>query len=345
MDFNVILDPEFDGQGGNAKLKESVRQMENICSLNDLVDIWRVRNPNIKMLTWRQKTPIMQRRLDFWLIDNALQEDIDQVDIIPSIKSDHSAIVLSFNSVENQTRGPSFWKFNASLLDDKDYVEMVNRKYQIWIEELKDEKDPRLFWNLIKYRTRQETKSHSKSKARERRASLREMEEKLKDIHTLCDQDRSVENINKLDILKTEYDLKYEYIAQGTIARSRARWYELGEKSNKYFFNLESSRGKKSVIRKIFTTDQSLTTKLQVIMKELCSFYSDLYGEDSSSSSSSCPETLTDTFLSKISVPKLSDEQRAKCEEKLTVSECYNALETFQKNKTPSNDGLTVEFI
>ena len=33
-DFNVILDPEFDGQGGNAKLKEPTRQIENICSLN-----------------------------------------------------------------------------------------------------------------------------------------------------------------------------------------------------------------------------------------------------------------------------------------------------------------------
>ena len=113
---------------------------------------------------------------------------------------------------------------------------MVNIKYQIWIEEFKDAKDPRLFWDLIRYRIRQETMSYSKSKARERMASLREMGEKLKDIHTLCDQDPSVENINKLEILKTEYDLKYEYIAQGAIARSRARWYELGEKSNKYMY-------------------------------------------------------------------------------------------------------------
>ena len=42
--------------------------------------------------------------------------------------------------------------------------------------------------------------SYSKSKARERRASPREMEENLKDIRTLCDQDPSVENINKLEI-------------------------------------------------------------------------------------------------------------------------------------------------
>ena len=28
-DFNVILDPEFDGHGGNPKLKESAWQIEN----------------------------------------------------------------------------------------------------------------------------------------------------------------------------------------------------------------------------------------------------------------------------------------------------------------------------
>ena len=33
-----------------------------------------------------------------------------------------------------------------------------------------------------------------------------------------------------------------------------------GEKSNKYFLNLESSRGKKSTIQKIIREDKSLTT-------------------------------------------------------------------------------------
>ena len=60
--------------------------------------------------------------LIFRLIDNVLQEDIDQVDIIPSIKSDHSTILLVIDSVDNQMRGPSFWKFNASLLDDKNML-------------------------------------------------------------------------------------------------------------------------------------------------------------------------------------------------------------------------------
>ena len=46
--------------------------------------------------------------LIFGLIDNVLQEDIDQVDIIPSIKSDHSAILLVIGSVDNQTVDPPF---------------------------------------------------------------------------------------------------------------------------------------------------------------------------------------------------------------------------------------------
>ena len=74
---------------------------------------------------------------------------------------------------------------------------------------------------------------------------MADLEKKLKNFQVRCDQVPSLENFNKLEILKTEYDLQYEYIAQGAIICLRARWYEQGEKSNKYFLNLESSRGKK----------------------------------------------------------------------------------------------------
>ena len=75
-DFNVILDPDLDGFGGKPKLKESAKEIENICLLRDLVDFWKARSPEIRRFTWRQKTPTIQRRLDFWLVDNALQEEM-----------------------------------------------------------------------------------------------------------------------------------------------------------------------------------------------------------------------------------------------------------------------------
>ena len=65
---------------------------------------------------------MIQRRLDLWLTSSSLQEDVESVDIIPAIKSDHSAITLFINRIEDKRHGPSFWKFNASLIDDETYV-------------------------------------------------------------------------------------------------------------------------------------------------------------------------------------------------------------------------------
>ena len=50
------------------------------------------------------------------------------------------------------------------------------------------------------------------------------------------------------------------------------------------------------------------------------------------------------SFLGNPGISKLSDEEATLCEGKLTASECFKSLQSFQKNKSPGNDGLTVEF-
>lgn len=67
-EFNLILDNELDGLGGKPEVKDACTKVENLCNNLDLIDIWRIRNPNIKHFSWRQKNPIIQCRLDFWLI-------------------------------------------------------------------------------------------------------------------------------------------------------------------------------------------------------------------------------------------------------------------------------------
>ena len=84
----------------------------------------------------------------------------------------------------------------------------------------------------------------------------------------------------------------------------------------------------------------SSTKNPRVIMDELRSYYSNLYQANYTRDS----ESLFDSFLENVSLPILSEIQREKCEEKLTVGECFNILNSFQNNKTPGNDGLTVEF-
>ena len=91
----------------------------------------------------------------------------------------------------------------------------------------------------MKYRICQESISYSKQKAKERQSKMATLEVKLSDCQKMCDQDPSPENMNMFEVLKTEFELQNDYITQGAIIRTRATWYEQGEKSNKYFLNLE----------------------------------------------------------------------------------------------------------
>ena len=143
-----------------------------------------------------------------------------------------------------------------------------------------------MLWDQVKYKIRQRTIIYSKAKARKRRDKTKQLEETLRNYTIHCDNNPSKENLEELECLQAEYDQLYDYITQGAIIRSRATWYKLGEKNNKYFFNLEKSK-KKSSVCKIFTRDSKLTNNPKKFMDELESFYANLY--DSSNCSAQPP--------------------------------------------------------
>ena len=339
-DFNITLNPEWDCSGGNQSKKASVKHVEDLCLDFDLIDIWRIRNPGIKRFTWRQKKPLIQRRLDFWLLSDVCQEDIENSDIISSINSDHSAITLHFSSIGKQKNGPSFWKFNASLNDDTNFVALLSESVPEWLIEFNAVTDKRVLWDLIKYRIRQMSIKYGKERAREKREKVSKIENLLRTCEENCSKCPSNENFEQLEILKIEYDNIYEDLAKGAIIRSKATWYEKGEKSNKYFLNLESHNKIKSSVRKIFNAEGTLITDPQKIRQEIESFYSDLCKNDTLSP----PKTILTSFLGNPDIPKLSQSDAQVCEGKLTISECFKSLQLFQNNKSPGNDGLTVEF-
>ena len=244
------------------------------------------------------------------------------------------------NGLDESVRGPSFWKFNSNLVNDPDYCQLISENYNVWLEEFNEVLDKRVLWDLIKYRIRQCTIKYSKTKARQRKEKLQEVEECIKECSHKCDKDPSPQNLEQLESLQAEYENLYDFITQGAIIRSRATWYEMGERNNKYFLNLENSNKKKTSVRKIFTSKGTLTHDPKKIMNELESYYSNLYAKNSYTNSVTISAFIKDSNQ----IPKLSENLRNICEGKLGYGECYNVLHTFQKNKSPGNDGLTVEF-
>ena len=68
-----------------------------------------------------KKNPVIQRRLDFWLTSSSLQEDVESVNIIKAIKSDHSAITLFVKGIEDEHHGPSLSSMQAQLMMKRMY--------------------------------------------------------------------------------------------------------------------------------------------------------------------------------------------------------------------------------
>ena len=91
-DLNDVRDLDLDSSGGSPKKKGSAKVLDNICLNYDLIDIWRIRNPESKLFTWRQKKTLAQRRLDFWLISEVCKDEIEETGIKTAVRTDHSAI-------------------------------------------------------------------------------------------------------------------------------------------------------------------------------------------------------------------------------------------------------------
>lgn len=120
---------------------------------------------------------------------------------------------------------------------------------------------------------------YSKTKAKERRSRLSEIEKKLKERQQLFDGNPTEDNSIELEMISSEYNSLYDYITEGNIIRSKANWYEQGEKNNKYFLNLECRKMSSSCVSKLFDKHGKLITTPKLILSELYDFYTDLYSK------------------------------------------------------------------
>ena len=107
---------------------------------------------------------------------------VTNVDILASIKTDHSSIVLELEEIEENSKGSGFWKLNTSLLARPDYIEMISRELPNCSKDAKDLSDERTKWDWLKFKVKTSSINYSKqlSKARQRRE--KELNSKYQDM-------------------------------------------------------------------------------------------------------------------------------------------------------------------
>ena len=123
------------------------------------------------------------------------------------------------------------------------------------------------------------------------------------------------------------------------------RWTEEGEKPTKYFFDIKKRNFNTKVIVELKPDlDGNVIVDEKEIMREIHSYYADLYNYKLEVDSDKSDGSDFNNFTANLELLKLSDDERDEIERKLTLEECHNILTTFKLGKSPGEDGYTVEF-
>ena len=118
-DLNFIHDLLLDADGGKLSLKlMSIAIMQDLTERHNLCDVWRVRNPTSRRFTFRQKKSFFTETSGLYFFFNELQESIVNVEVLPSVNSDHSPIYVKLAENTSKSRGRSCWKFNKLFLKE-----------------------------------------------------------------------------------------------------------------------------------------------------------------------------------------------------------------------------------
>ena len=182
-DFNVIFDNSLDVDGGNPTLRiQFLTKIHTPMAENELCDMFRLRHPGEPRLTWRRKNPFKQRRLEYFLISDSLQDSVSSISTSPSAQSDHSTTVLKISPVKEHIKGASYWKFNNSLLNDKDFVSEMKIKIPEFYQEATELSNPNARWDYVKYQIRQFSLKISKEKAKQRKLNELVLKVELKNL-------------------------------------------------------------------------------------------------------------------------------------------------------------------
>ena len=111
----------------------------------------------------------------------------------------------------------------------------------------KDEQDPCVNWQFLKYKIFRFSKRYANEKAEKRKWVF--LENKVLDLEKQMVNSPSISDALVADYegAKTALENLYNYIADGATLRSKGRWYEEGEKCSNYFLSLET-RNKQALV-------------------------------------------------------------------------------------------------
>jgi len=334
-DFNLCLDEKLDSvnrkQTDNEKIVADF--IVESCRAVNLCDVYRKKHLE-GGYTWNRGKCFS--RLDLIIANEELANRIIDIKIDWAFdKSDHAAVTADFK-INDYQRGPGLPRVDTNFLNNEGIKQEFNIRLMECLESIPQGWDPHKQWEFIKVTIRSISWDLSSKHKKIEDAELKAVSNQINSLKTSKSECKlTVEEGKKLDediavfesILYNKFNERSKELAH----KAKVKWFNEGEKSNKYFLNLLNKRQKESILSTI--TDGTNTAHSQKDIEQLVvNFYSNLYKENNE---------LThdlDSFYDP-DTPSLTDEDRRNLDSPITLDELQKTLRTC-KDSSPGPDGI-----
>ena len=339
-DFNMVLDNNLDIVAGHPHDKRIVQEFNNFLNNSDLYDAWRKQHNKLSEFTWaKYSNPFVARRLDYILINSQVINDVLSCNILAIPNTDHKAVHIEI-ATDCITRGPSYWKFNDSLLKDEEYVKLINEKIEWCKTQLEDLPD-QIKWDYCKLQIKDISIAYAKHKSAKRQDHLKQLRTRLEALQKNISNSPDDAELNEIKDTKLALDLYALNKAKGAQTRARIKWIEEGEMNTKYFLGLEKYNNNNNTVKALRNSEGKLCTNKEDIMQIKVSFYKNLYKEKFKFHDRI--ENYRD-FCRELAIPTLDENKKDMCEGHISVEEASSALCLLKTGSAPGTDGLTTAF-
>jgi exonuclease III len=343
-DLNTCLSSEDCLNRNRSKTEDILSDLirENNKVIN-VTDTYRMSNPT-DGFTWKRGS--CYSRLDYVFMSKSLLPKIRKTKLDWAYEaSDHAALQIDLKIEDIPIRGPGLIKVNTRILEDPILTNKIAEEIAEMMSQTDDGWDPHTKLEFLKVCIRSVISSKVMEDRRSTRMEIKECEEEINQIEELKinllnkKKEKSEDpcNIEVVDAAAVKLKTKLSYLrnalSNAMNFASKAKWFEYGEKSNKFFLNLNRSRQQQKLISSIKCNDV-LSSGQSNVTESIKNFYQNLYSKQVKEYED---DNESEDFYK--FCPKLTEEDAKYMDEKLVLSDLKKALLTC-KDSAPGSDGI-----
>lgn len=337
-DLNQRLNPELDtstqtptSSGTNKKIRDMMLEL-------GVIDIWRELNPSIKDYTYYSSPHNTYSRIDYFMTYTKDRHRVENCEIGLRDLSDHSPLYLSL--ILTPEKKTTVWRLNVNILKGRTKEELKLEIQRYFKENDNDEVSPPVLWDACKAVIRGKIIAMTSFLKKQKQKTLEALQKNLKELEKSHKQTPDENILQEIKKTKAEINVIYSEEIQKKMLFTKQKYYEIGSKSTKLLaYKLKKQQAKNSIYGVRDPHNGTVRYKTEDIQKCFELYYTKLYDQSASSN-----EADINSFLTKLVLPKVSDDQNKQLISEITATEINSAISKLKTNKSPGADGYPSEW-